>query len=170
MAYSGLVWWCGGWESTCQCKGCRFDPWSGKVPHDAEKLKPVCHNYRACMLEPESHNYRACMLEPESHNRRACMLEPESHNCRACMLEPESHNCRACMLEPESHNCWACMLEPESHNCWARVLQLREPGACALHKRSHCNEKPVPATKSSPCSVQLEESLSPVTKTQCNQK
>jgi len=35
------------------------------------------------------------------------------------------------------------MLEPESHNYGARVLQLRKPGACVLHRKSHCNEKPV---------------------------
>ena len=30
---SGLPWWPRGWESTRQCRGYRFDPWSGKIPH-----------------------------------------------------------------------------------------------------------------------------------------
>ena len=34
----GLPWWRSGKESTCQCKGHRFDPWSGKIPHAAEQL------------------------------------------------------------------------------------------------------------------------------------
>ena len=25
-------------ESTCQCKGHRFDPWSGKIPHASRQL------------------------------------------------------------------------------------------------------------------------------------
>ena len=28
----GLPWWPGGKESTCQCRRCAFDPWSGKIP------------------------------------------------------------------------------------------------------------------------------------------
>ena len=29
----GPPWWSSGWESTCQCRGHGFDPWSGKIPH-----------------------------------------------------------------------------------------------------------------------------------------
>ena len=32
-----------------------LDPWSGKIPHAVEQLKPMCH--WACALEPSSHNY-----------------------------------------------------------------------------------------------------------------
>ena len=28
-----------------------------KMPHVAEQLKHMCHNYLACALEPGSHNY-----------------------------------------------------------------------------------------------------------------
>ena len=35
---AGLPWWHSGWESACQCRGHRFEPWSGKIPHAAEKL------------------------------------------------------------------------------------------------------------------------------------
>ena len=29
-----------GWESACQCRGHRFDPWSRKIPHAMEQLSP----------------------------------------------------------------------------------------------------------------------------------
>ena len=43
---------------TSQREGQGFDPWSGKIPHVVEQLKPVCHNYRspmpgACALQEE---------------------------------------------------------------------------------------------------------------------
>ena len=34
-----------GQESACQCRGQWFDPWSQKIPHASEQLKPVCHHY-----------------------------------------------------------------------------------------------------------------------------
>ena len=36
----GLPWWRSGWESTCRCRGHGFVPWSGKIPHAAERLGP----------------------------------------------------------------------------------------------------------------------------------
>ena len=62
--------------------------------------------------------------------------------------------------KPMRHNYWACALEPASHNYWAHVPQLLKPTRLepVLHnKRSHHNEKPATATKSSPCSPQLEK-------------
>ena len=32
---SGLPWWLSGKESTCQCRGHGFSPWSRKIPHEA---------------------------------------------------------------------------------------------------------------------------------------
>ena len=37
----GLPWWSSPWKSACQCRGHRFDHWSGKIPH--EKWKPLSH-------------------------------------------------------------------------------------------------------------------------------
>ena len=34
----GLPWWRSGWESACQCRGCGFAPWSGRIPHAVEQL------------------------------------------------------------------------------------------------------------------------------------
>ena len=36
----GLPWWRSGWESTCQCRGHGFEPWSRRIPHAAEQLGP----------------------------------------------------------------------------------------------------------------------------------
>ena len=48
----GRPWWCSGWESTCQCRGHEFDPWSGKIPHAAEQLSPC-----TTTTEPVHHSY-----------------------------------------------------------------------------------------------------------------
>ena len=37
---AGLPSWLSGKESACQCRGHRFDPWSGKIPHAVEQLHP----------------------------------------------------------------------------------------------------------------------------------
>ena len=47
----GVPWWRSE-ESICQCRGHRFEPWSGKIPHAAEQLS-LC----ATTTEPA---YRAC--------------------------------------------------------------------------------------------------------------
>ena len=45
----GLLWWSSGEESTCQCRGLRFDPWLRKICHGA--TKHLGHNYGACALQ-----------------------------------------------------------------------------------------------------------------------
>ena len=40
-AMSRLPWWLSGKESACQCRGHRFNCWSGKIPHGAGQLSPV---------------------------------------------------------------------------------------------------------------------------------
>ena len=42
-----LPWWWSGCESTCQCRGHGFKPWSGRIPRAAEQLSP-----RATTTEP----------------------------------------------------------------------------------------------------------------------
>ena len=37
---TGLPWWRSGWESACQCRERGFEPWSGGIPHAAERLGP----------------------------------------------------------------------------------------------------------------------------------
>ena len=62
--------------------------------------------------------------------------------------------------KPVHHNYWACALESMRCNYWACVPQLLKPARLdpvLRNKRSHRNEKPCTATKSSPCSLQLEK-------------
>ena len=35
---AALPWWLSGKESACQCRRHGFKPWSGKIPHAAERL------------------------------------------------------------------------------------------------------------------------------------
>ena len=77
----GLPWWRSGQESTCQCRGHGFDPWSGKIAHAAgnkaralqllslrsrarepQLLKPVC-------LEPMLRNKRSHRNEKPAHRK-----------------------------------------------------------------------------------------------------
>ena len=57
-AHSGLPWWCSGWESTCQCRGHGFEPWSGKIPHATEQLGPWATTTEPAHLEPVLRNKR----------------------------------------------------------------------------------------------------------------
>ena len=73
-----LPWWLRGKESTCQCKRCRFDPWSGMpcsiTCHGAPK--PMCHRYSACALECRSHHdwvHIATTTEPTNYNTKTHM-------------------------------------------------------------------------------------------------
>ena len=54
----GLPWWRSGWESACQCRGHRFEPWSGKIPHAAEQLGPWATTTEPACLEPVLRNKR----------------------------------------------------------------------------------------------------------------
>ena len=52
----GLPWWRSGWESACRCRGHGFGPWSGRVPHAAERLGPWAAITEPARLEPVLHN------------------------------------------------------------------------------------------------------------------
>ena len=47
----GLTWWHSGQESACQCRGHRFNPYSGKIPHAVEQLSPRTTTTEARMLQ-----------------------------------------------------------------------------------------------------------------------
>ena len=42
----GPSWWHSGWESSCQCRGHRFNPWSWRVPRTpcATATEPTCYS------------------------------------------------------------------------------------------------------------------------------
>ena len=63
----GLPWWRSGWESACQCGGRGFDPWSGTIPHAAERLDPWATAAEPARLEPVLRNGRGCDGERPAH-------------------------------------------------------------------------------------------------------
>ena len=64
---TGLPWWRSGWESACQCRGHGFEPWSGKIPHVAERLGPWATIAEPARLEPVLRNKRGCDSERPVH-------------------------------------------------------------------------------------------------------
>ena len=74
-------------------------------------------------------------------------------------LVGEDPTCRGA-TKPMRHNYWACALEPESHNYWAHVPQLLKPmclESVLATREATVTRSPRTATKSSPCSPQLEK-------------
>ena len=63
----GLPWWYGGWQSACQCRGHRFKPWSGRIPHAAEQLGPWATITEPARLEPVLRNKRGHDSERPAH-------------------------------------------------------------------------------------------------------
>ena len=59
----GLPWWLGGKESACRCWRHKFDPWSGKIPHEAHVPQVLSLWSRA--LEPQ-------LLSPRAASTDAC--------------------------------------------------------------------------------------------------
>ena len=76
-------------ESICQCRGHRFDPWSGKIPLAEEKLSPwatamgpVLCSQGTTTSEPMYHNYwNPRALKPVlPYKRSHCNEKPTQHN------------------------------------------------------------------------------------------
>ena len=63
----GLPWWRSGWESARQCRGHGFEPWSGKIPHAAERLGPWATTAEPARLEPVLRNKRGRDSERPAH-------------------------------------------------------------------------------------------------------
>ena len=52
---AGLPWWSRGWESIFQCRGCRFNLWSGNHgPKCYRATKPISHKWRVPTLQQRS--------------------------------------------------------------------------------------------------------------------
>ena len=65
---AGLPWWRSGWESACQCRGHGFEPWSGKIPHAAERQGPWATIAEPVRLEPVLCNKRGRDSERTAHH------------------------------------------------------------------------------------------------------
>ena len=64
---TGLPWWHSGWESACQCRAHGFEPWSGKIPHAAERLGLWATITEPARLEPVLRNKRGRDSERPAH-------------------------------------------------------------------------------------------------------
>ena len=69
IAHSGLPRWRSGWESACQCRGRRFVPWSGKIPHAAERLGPWAMAAEPARPEPVLRNGRGHNSERPTYRK-----------------------------------------------------------------------------------------------------
>ena len=74
----GLPWWHSGWESACQQRGLRFEPWSGKIPHAAEQLGPVTTTTEAGMPRARAPQQEK-PLQCEAHAPQG-RVAPARHN------------------------------------------------------------------------------------------
>ena len=86
---SGLPWWLSGEESACPCRGHRFGPWPGKIPHATGQLS-------LCAMTTESRPQSACSAreEPPLWQAWAPQLEWSTHSlqlvkaCAQQQLQP----------------------------------------------------------------------------------
>ena len=62
VSITELFWWSGGLESTCQCRGHGFHPWSGRIPHAMGQLSLCTLRAHALRLE-KSPQWEACTLQ-----------------------------------------------------------------------------------------------------------
>ena len=67
IVITGLPWWRSGWESACQCRGHGFGPWSGGIPHAAERLGPWATVAEPARLEPVLRGRRGRDGERSAH-------------------------------------------------------------------------------------------------------
>ena len=67
LKMQGLPWWRSGWESACECRGHGFGPWSGRIPHAAERLGPWATTIEPARLEPVLCNRRGRDSERPVH-------------------------------------------------------------------------------------------------------
>ena len=74
---SGLPWWRSGSESACQCRGHRFEPCSGKIPHAAEQLSRAPQLPSLCSRAHEPQLLSLHAATTEAHVPRSRALQQE---------------------------------------------------------------------------------------------
>ena len=72
----GLPWWHSGSESTYQCRGYGFDPWSGKIPHAMEQLSPCTTITEVTCSRAHKLQLLNLCLESVVHNKRSLHKKP----------------------------------------------------------------------------------------------
>ena len=87
----GLPWWHSGWESSGQCRGHGFEPWSRKIPHAAEQLSP-------CATAAEAHAPRSRAQK----QREATTISPRT-TTKSGSRSPQLEKARAAVKTQCSH-------------------------------------------------------------------
>ena len=102
---AGLPWWLSGKESTCQCRGCGFNPWPGKIPQATEQLSPCATITEPVVLSsPGAATAEAtCTLEPVIHKERSRQNEKSMHH--SCRVAPTGCNQRKAYLAVKTQHC-----------------------------------------------------------------
>ena len=67
-------------ESTCQCRGHRFNPWPREIPHAVEQLNPCTTTAALETQSPGASTTEAPRLEPGTHNKRRHHNEKPLHH------------------------------------------------------------------------------------------
>ena len=92
----GLPWWSSGWESACQCRGHRFDPWSRKIPYASGQLSPWATTTEAWVPKnPRSATRSHCSEKP------APQLESSPHSLQVEKVCMQQRRLRAVKKEKE---------------------------------------------------------------------
>ena len=95
----GHPWWYSGQESTCQCRGHRFDRWSRKMPHAQEQLSPCTATTEPMLQSPRATSTEAmCHTAPGAH---ACLESVLCNKKSHCNEKPTYHNQRKPMCSNE---------------------------------------------------------------------
>ena len=97
ISWAGLPCWSSGKEPTCQCRGHRVNPWSGKIPLAVGQL--IQCTYEPQLLSPDAATSEAHLLQllkfkccnfwsPQAlelmlwNKRSHCKENPTHYNCR----------------------------------------------------------------------------------------
>ena len=66
-----MFWDFPGGESACQCRGYGLKPWSGKIPHATEQLRPQLLSLRSRARVPQLLSLRVATTEAHTPRARA---------------------------------------------------------------------------------------------------
>ena len=137
---NGLPWWLSDKESSCQCRRHGFNPWSRKIPHAMEQLRPLYHNFWACALEPGNCSYWALVLQALKPVRpRACGQLQEKP------LQWEAH---VQQLESSPH-----LLQLE------KILSQHSPEINKIFKKFHIERKMIKLSEKSMSKAEIDWKL-----------
>ena len=75
--------WSSGYESASQCRGHRFDPCSGKIPHSAEQLLKPVHPQPMLCNKRTHHSEKHAQLQLQSSPARCNSRKPENSRTAA---------------------------------------------------------------------------------------